>query len=92
MIATTNRTGPSMLKKGPSITHRGPSRGYYLESEAASLLGLTREDFRALVRRVALHPEGSDISSARYQPTDLVTLRLAQAGALPSSEPGSQPA
>lgn len=58
-------------------THR-PPKGYYNEAEAARALGLTLDDFRALVRAHLLEDdeELANLPRMYFQPSDLVVLRL----------------
>lgn len=91
MIETRPRREPALSK--------GPAKGYYAESEAAAQLGLTREELRTLVRThiASLDTPPDVLAAARYQPRDLLALRLAQRGMLPSPatppivEPDNQP-
>lgn len=55
-----------------------PPKGYFTESEAARALGVTLDEFRALVRACLLeNDEELDLLPRMYyQPSDLVVLRL----------------
>lgn len=55
-----------------------PPKGYYTESEAAQALGVTLDEFRALVRACLLESDDdlANLPRMYYQPSDLVVLRL----------------
>jgi len=55
-----------------------PPKGYYNEAEAARALGVTLDEFRALVRDHLLEDDEQLGNLARmyFQPSDLVVLRL----------------
>ncbi len=55
-----------------------PPKGYYNETEAARALGVTLDEFRALVRDHLLEDEEQMANLARmyFQASDLVVLRM----------------
>ncbi|MGB9609428.1 MAG: hypothetical protein ACPL7M_00530 [Bryobacteraceae bacterium] len=55
-----------------------PPKGYYNETEAAQALGVTLDEFRALVRAHILESDEdlANLPRIYYQPSDLVVLRL----------------
>ena len=66
-----------------------PQKSHYSESEAAVALGLSVDDLRSLVRAHILknnEEDASHMSSATYQPSDLLILRMVLRG-LNTSQP-----
>ncbi len=59
-----------------------PGKSLYSENEAAAMVGVSVEELRTLVRKIAGHSDDSaeDIKGAMYQPRDLVLLKLCLAG------------
>lgn len=55
-----------------------PGKGYFNENEAAQALGLSLEQFRALVKRYIVDREEDlvNLPLTTYQPSDLLLLRL----------------
>lgn len=55
-----------------------PPKGYYNESEAAQALGVSLDEFRALVRTHLLDSDDdlAHLPRMYYQPSDLVVLRM----------------
>ncbi|MFZ5927939.1 MAG: hypothetical protein ACOYX1_10880 [Acidobacteriota bacterium] len=55
-----------------------PPKGYYNETEAARALGVTLDDFRALVRDHLLEDDEqlANLSRMYFQASDLVVLRM----------------
>ncbi len=60
------------------MTITRPGKGYYNEAEAASSLGISLEELRALVRRNILDNEDdvANLPMTSFQPSDLLLLRL----------------
>ncbi len=66
-----------------STTMPRPARGYYTESEAARVLGVSVEALRSLVRQHVLSsdPESeSHLPMTTFQPSDLLLLRFLRQG------------
>jgi hypothetical protein len=59
-----------------------PPKGYYNEAEAARALGVTLEEFRALVRDHLLEDDEqlANLPRMYFQASDLVVLRMLAAG------------
>ena len=55
-----------------------PPKGYYNEAEAARQLGVTLDEFRALVRDHLLEDDEhlANLPRMYFQPSDLVVLRM----------------
>lgn len=64
-----------------------PPKGYYNESEAAQALGLSLDEFRALVRAHLLESDEdlAQLPRMYYQPSDLVVLRLLASKRVPDA-------
>ncbi|MCS7026506.1 MAG: hypothetical protein NZV14_17040 [Bryobacteraceae bacterium] len=60
-------------------------KSHYSEAEAAVALGITLEEFRALIRRhiVDGDEDMANVSTATYQPSDLLVLRMILNGLCP---------
>jgi hypothetical protein len=63
------------------MTYTRPAKGHYSESEAAQQLGVSLEEFRALVREhvVQQDEEMENLRLTGIQPADLVLLQLLRA-------------
>jgi hypothetical protein len=69
------------------VTLPRPGKGFFNETEAAQALGISLEQFRALVLRHILDREEDlvNLPITTYQPSDLLLLRLLASQHLPPS-------
>ncbi len=64
-------------------------KSHYSEVEAAAVLGVSVEELRSLIRQhiVQCEEDMNNVPSAYFQPSDILVLRMLQAGLEPPKPP-----